>query len=74
VDAVGAPFKPKHLVFVSSLPKTRNSKIMRRVVRAVLIGDEPGDLSTLVNPEAVDELKGKAKDLQPAKDAKPRSH
>ena len=64
VDSVGAPFKPKHLVFVSSLPKTRNSKIMRRVVRAVLVGEDPGDLSTLVNPEAVEELKLKVEAQQ----------
>lgn len=43
---------------ISSLPKTCNMKIMRRVVRAVYRGDSPGDLSALVNPEMVAELKG----------------
>jgi acetyl-CoA synthetase len=40
-------------VLVADLPKTRNMKIMRRVVRAALLGQDPGDLSSLVNPEAV---------------------
>ena len=35
------------------LPRTRNMKVMRRVVRAAWLGEEPGDLSTLVNPESV---------------------
>jgi len=43
-------------LFVRDLPRTRNMKTMRRLIRAVLIGEEPGDLSTLVNPEAVEEL------------------
>jgi acetyl-CoA synthetase len=44
-------------VFVSDLPKTRNMKTMRRVVRAAITGDPAGDLTALVNPEAVDELR-----------------
>ena len=53
----GRPFKPKRLVFADDLPKTRNLKIMRRVVRAVATGDAPGDLTALVNPEAVEALR-----------------
>ncbi|MEQ9642250.1 MAG: AMP-binding protein [Alphaproteobacteria bacterium] len=52
----GRPFKPKRLVFADDLPKTRNLKIMRRVVRAVATGSPPGDLTALVNPEAVEAL------------------
>lgn len=37
---------------------TRNQKIVRRLVRSVLTGDPPGDLSSLVNPDALDELHG----------------
>jgi len=54
---LGIPFKPKSVVFVSELPKTRNLKIMRRVIRAAYLGEEPGDLSTLANPQAVEELR-----------------
>ena len=56
---LGAPFRPKQVVLVSDLPKTRNMKIMRRTVRAACLGIDPGDLSSLVNPAAVHELKSK---------------
>lgn len=56
-DGLGGSFRPKHILFVTDLPRTRNMKIMRRVIRSVLLDQEPGDLSSLVNPEAVDELK-----------------
>lgn len=59
VSGLGAPFRPSRVVLVSDLPKTRNMKIMRRTVRAAYLGIDPGDLSSLVNPEAVDELKSK---------------
>jgi len=36
--------------------KTRNAKVMRRVVRAAYLGEPLGDLSALVNPEAVEEI------------------
>ena len=56
VAGLGNPFRPSRVVFVSALPKTRNQKIMRRLVRAVLTDSPPGDLSSLVNPDALDEL------------------
>jgi acetyl-CoA synthetase len=54
--ALGRAFRPKRVVFVADLPKTRSMKVMRRVVRATLAGQPPGDLSSLVNPETVREL------------------
>ncbi len=57
VTGLGASFRPKRVLFVGDLPRTRNMKTMRRVIRAVLLGEEPGDLSALVNPEAVEELR-----------------
>lgn len=57
VTGLGGSFRPKQLLFVRDLPRTRNLKTMRRVIRAVLLAEEPGDLSALVNPEAVEELK-----------------
>ncbi|MBI5258091.1 MAG: AMP-binding protein [Burkholderiales bacterium] len=64
VQGLGAPFRPARVICVSDLPRTRNMKIMRRVVRAVCTGGEAGDLSALVNPEVVAELREKA-DLRP---------
>lgn len=54
---MGRSYQPKAVVFVSDLPRTRNMKIMRRVVRAAFTGENPGDVSALVNPEVVEELK-----------------
>ncbi|HEX7437217.1 MAG TPA: AMP-binding protein, partial [Caldimonas sp.] len=54
---MGASYRPRRVLLVSDLPKTRNMKVMRRVVRAVYQGSEPGDLSALVNPESVNELR-----------------
>jgi acetyl-CoA synthetase len=56
-DALGKAFKPDRVLIVSALPKTRSAKIVRRAVRATALGDDPGDLSSLENPEALDEIK-----------------
>jgi acetyl-CoA synthetase len=62
VDGLGGSFRPKRIVFASDLPRTRNMKTMRRVVRAALLDEDPGDTSTLMNPEAVDAIRKAAKD------------
>lgn len=56
VAGLGASFRPKGIVFVDEIPKTRSLKIMRRVVRSLWLGEPPGDLSGLVNPEAVEKI------------------
>ncbi len=53
---LGKAFRPDRVVFVSALPKTRSAKIMRRAVRAKALGADLGDLSSLENPEALDEI------------------
>ncbi|MFN6964286.1 MAG: AMP-binding protein [Pyrinomonadaceae bacterium] len=55
---MGKPLAPSKIHFVSALPKTRNAKVMRRVIRAAYLGEDPGDLSALENPSAVDEIRG----------------
>jgi acetyl-CoA synthetase len=50
---LGKPLQPKAIHFVADLPKTRNAKVMRRIIRAAFLGDELGDTSALVNPECV---------------------
>ncbi|MFL6012449.1 MAG: AMP-binding protein [Gaiellaceae bacterium] len=55
-DELGKAFRPDRIVFVSALPKTRSAKIVRRAVRARVLGKEPGDLSSLENPEALQEI------------------
>jgi acetyl-CoA synthetase len=55
VDAVGAIARPARIVVVSTVPRTRSGKIMRRVLRDVLVtGKASGDLTSLDNPEAID--------------------
>ena len=54
---LGGAFKPADVVFVPDLPRTRNMKLMRRVVRSAWLGEAAGDLSTLVNPEAVNAIR-----------------
>ncbi|WP_287787796.1 AMP-binding protein [Acidiphilium sp.] len=63
---LGTSFRPKAVVFVADLPKTRSMKIMRRVVRAVWVGGEVGDLSGLVNPESVAGLRACVAGQHPA--------
>jgi acetyl-CoA synthetase len=53
---LGKAFRPDRVVFVTALPKTRSAKIMRRAVRAKALGDDPGDLSSLENPESLEEI------------------
>lgn len=52
----GASMRPKAVLFVSELPKTRNAKIMRRVIRAAYLGLPTGDLTSLENPDAVEQI------------------
>ena len=55
-DALGKAFRPGRIVWVAALPKTRSAKIVRRAVRAQVLGQDPGDLSSLENPEALEEI------------------
>jgi acetyl-CoA synthetase len=56
VKSLGKPLAPREILFVRDLPKTRNAKVMRRMIRAAYLGLDPGDTSSLVNPEAVEEI------------------
>ena len=57
VAEMGKPLAPKGILFVDDLPKTRNAKVMRRMIRASYLGLELGDTSSLVNPQAVEEIR-----------------
>jgi acetyl-CoA synthetase len=57
INSLGKPFAPREILFVHDLPKTRNAKVMRRMIRAAYLGQDPGDTSSLVNPESVEEIK-----------------
>ncbi len=48
---LGKPMRPHRVHFVPDLPKTRNAKVMRRLIRAAYLGEAAGDISSLENPE-----------------------
>lgn len=54
---LGKPLQPERVCFVSALPKTRNGKTVRRVIRAAYLGEAPGDVSALENPAALEEIR-----------------
>lgn len=56
-EELGKPLAPKEVLFVGDIPKTRNAKVMRRLLRSAYLGEEPGDLGALVNPEALEEVR-----------------
>jgi acetyl-CoA synthetase len=55
-ERLGKAFRPSRVVFVEELPRTRSAKIMRRALRAVVLGQDPGDLSGLENPRALEAI------------------
>ncbi|HSU25807.1 MAG TPA: AMP-binding protein, partial [Pyrinomonadaceae bacterium] len=59
---MGKPLAPSKIHFVSALPKTRNAKVMRRVLRSAYLGEDPGDLSSLEKPNTVSEISQLNKD------------
>ncbi|MCZ7558577.1 MAG: AMP-binding protein [Bacteroidia bacterium] len=64
VHDMGKALAPKHIVTVPDLPKTRNGKVMRRMVRSAWLGLDPGDTSSLVNPETIPAIAAYADDMK----------
>lgn len=56
-EALGKPMRPARVEFVRDLPKTRNAKVMRRLLRGTFLGEKLGDISALENPDALAEIK-----------------
>lgn len=56
---LGKPLKPEAVEFVNDLPKTRNAKVMRRLIKAAYLTQPLGDLSALENPQSLDEIRGR---------------
>lgn len=56
-EQIGKAFRPDKVLFVSELPRTRSAKILRRAIRAKVVGEDPGDLSSLENPQALDAIR-----------------
>jgi acetyl-CoA synthetase len=58
---LGKALAPRDVIFVGDIPKTRNAKVMRRIVRAAYLGEKLGDTSALENPASLDEIKRAAR-------------
>ena len=61
---LGKALAPKDVLFVADIPKTRNAKVMRRIVRAAYIGEKLGDTSALENPASLEEFKRLASEVR----------
>ncbi|MEO6102304.1 MAG: propionate--CoA ligase [Pseudoxanthomonas sp.] len=56
-ERLGAVARPARVYIVNALPKTRSGKLLRRSLQALAQGSDPGDLSTLDDPNALEEVK-----------------
>jgi propionyl-CoA synthetase len=63
---LGAIARPAKVCFVSVLPKTRSGKLLRRSIQAICEGRDPGDLTTIEDPSALEQIKGALKEKSPA--------
>ena len=55
-SSLGAIARPSHVHFISVLPKTRSGKLLRRTIQALAAGRDPGDLTTIEDPKALEQL------------------
>ena len=49
--------RPSHVYFVTALPKTRSGKLLRRSIQAICEGRDPGDLSVIEDPAALQQIR-----------------
>lgn len=71
---LGKPFKPQRVLFVPALPKTRNAKVMRRLIRAAYLDEDLGDTSALENPPALDAFRNAGAVRLPPRRPKAAAH
>ena len=69
---IGKIARPKNVWIVADMPKTRSGKIMRRVIAAVSNFADTGDVTTLANPEIVDDIRHQVQSAKVARDNVPR--
>ncbi|MFB6073566.1 MAG: AMP-binding protein [Haloarculaceae archaeon] len=56
-DRLGKPFRPREVLFVDAFPRTQSGKVVRRAIGAAYRGEDPGDLSSVENPEAIEAIR-----------------
>ena len=57
IDEMGKPLKPREILFTEALPKTRNAKVMRRLIRDAYLGEDLGNTSSLEDPSTIDAIR-----------------
>jgi len=57
IKIMGKTLKPRDIKFVNDLPRTRSAKIVRRIIKATYLGENIGDISSIENPEALNDIK-----------------
>ncbi|WP_394741471.1 AMP-binding protein [Natronococcus roseus] len=55
-EELGKPFRPREVLFVDEFPKTQSGKIIRRAIQATYTGEDLGDMSSIENPDALEDL------------------
>jgi acetyl-CoA synthetase len=55
-EELGKPFRPREVLFVDEFPKTQSGKIIRRAIEATYTGEDLGDMSSIENPDALDDV------------------
>ncbi len=69
---IGKIARPKNVWIVADMPKTRSGKIMRRVIAGISNFSQVGDITTLANPEVVDEIRHRVQSEKVARGEQPR--
>jgi len=55
-EELGKPFRPREVLFVDAFPKTQSGKIIRRAIGSIYRGEDLGDMSSIENPDVLDEI------------------
>ena len=71
-DHLGKSFRPSAVRFTDALPKTRSAKVLRRAIRAAALGADPGDLSSLEDPAALDAMRCRRATVRPSRSLRGR--
>jgi acetyl-CoA synthetase len=69
---IGKIARPKNVWIVADMPKTRSGKIMRRVIAGISNFTDPGDITTLANPEIVESIRQQVHSEKVARGEVPR--
>lgn len=62
--SLGKSFSPKYIINLQTLPKTKNGKILRRVLRTTFLGQDPGDISNIEDKTVIEQIREKAAEVR----------